>query len=61
MGSNLGLGGVPTVGGTGIAGVGGIPGATCAVLPAPINGQYLYSMGGTLGPFPQGTTATVIF
>jgi hypothetical protein len=57
MGAGLGIGGVPTAGG--ISGIGGVPGATCVALATPPNGQILYSMGGTFGPFPQGTTATL--
>uniref|UniRef100_A0A183D0F1 Sushi domain-containing protein n=1 Tax=Gongylonema pulchrum TaxID=637853 RepID=A0A183D0F1_9BILA len=64
------------VGGIGVGGIGaplgtqlGIPfgaplgagiGAPCAPLPAPINGQISYSNGLEIGPFPSGTTATVV-
>lgn len=53
---STGLGGVATVGGSGIN---GIPGATCVAFPPVVNGQLIYSMGGTIGPFQSGTTATL--
>ncbi|KAI6182831.1 Sushi domain protein [Aphelenchoides bicaudatus] len=61
FGSSLGLGGVPTVGGIGFPGTnnGGIAGATCPALPVATNGQITYSMGGIIGPFPSGSTATL--
>ncbi|KAL3997803.1 Sushi domain (SCR repeat) family protein [Acanthocheilonema viteae] len=32
----------------------------CPTLPAPLNGRISYSSGSEIGPFPTGTTATVI-
>lgn len=61
-GVSPGLGGFgvgTTVPGFGIVGSGGT-GAQCIIgLAPPINGRITYSQGGSLGPFPSGTSATL--
>lgn len=68
--NNIILGQCSSLGGTGLGGIGTItpgfgitPGTgigTCPAMAIPINGQVLYSLGGSLGPFPSGTVATMV-
>ncbi|KAI6241426.1 Sushi SCR CCP domain containing protein, protein [Aphelenchoides fujianensis] len=59
--STGGIGGIGNPGLGGIGGIGGIGGqGTCPAMLAPLNGQLTYSMGGNLGPFPSGTTVSLV-
>ncbi|KAH7726912.1 Protein F36H2.3 e [Aphelenchoides avenae] len=55
------LGGTGGFGGIGgVGGVGGLGGVNCLGMGVPLNGQLSYTQGGTLGPYPSGTSVTVM-